>query len=337
MTAPNPEAPEPGQGISSVSREAKDLLLKLQAAGLGGGFLAGLGIDLAPIVEALPAELPVLEVRVEQPDSLFRLADRAIVNFEFQSTKEATDLRRFYRYQYAASEHYDSDVYTVVFYGPGITNAPSVLRRGSTVFTVTNVYIGLQESESVLADLRAKLGRGQLLDAADLARLKLLPLMAHQRPLPEVLRDAVSLASALPATERDPVIGTILGMAYNYVGQGIVDQLLGGPDVANPIEKFIEDALLRSNAEGKAQGITEGKAQGKAEGELEGAERGQIAGKRDDILDILAGRFGTVPPGTPDQVSRLTDLASLRSLVIEAATTDSLESFSRRLKQYDAL
>lgn len=317
MTEPNSEAPEPKPSVSSVAREAKDLLLKLQAAGLGGGFLASLGIDLAPIVEALPAELPVLEVRVEQPDSLFRLADRAIVNFEFQSTKEATDLRRFHRYQYAASEHYDAEVYTIVFYGPGITHAPSVLRRGSTVFTAINVYIGIQESESVLGDLRTKLGRGQQLDAADLARLKLLPLMTHQRPLPEVLRDAVSLAGALPATERDTVIGTILGMAYNYVGQGIIDQLLGGPDVANPIEKFIEDALLRRQAEG--------------------AERGQIVARRDDILDILTSRFGTVPPGTPDQVSRLTDLASLRSLVIEAATTDSLESFSRSLKRYEAV
>ncbi|HVC80809.1 MAG TPA: hypothetical protein VNL35_09975 [Chloroflexota bacterium] len=58
---------------------------------------------------------------------------------------------------------------------------------------------------------------------------------------------------------------------------------------------------------------------------------------QDDILDILTSRFGTVPPGTPDQVSRLTDLASLRSLVIEAATTDSLESFSRSLKHYEAV
>jgi hypothetical protein len=199
------------------------------------------------------------------------------------------------------------------------------------------VYIGIQESEAVLADLRTKLGRGQPFDAADLTRLKLVPLMAHRRPLPEVLRDAVSLAGALPQFERDPVIGTILGMAYNYVGQGIIDQLLGGPDVANPIEKFIEDALLRRQAEGKVAGLAEGKAEGKAEGEREGAERGQIVGKRDDILDILTSRFGTIPPGTPDQVSRLTDLASLRSLVIEAATTDSLESFSRSLRQYEVV
>lgn len=239
------EGSAPRRPVSSVAREAKDLLLKLQAAGLGGGFLASLGIDLPPIVEALPSELPILEVRVEQPDSLFRLANRAILQFEFQSTKDPTDLRRFYRYHYAVSEHYDSEVYTVVFYGPGISDAPSVLRRGSMVFTVTNVYIG----------------------------------------------------------------------------QKIVDQLLGGPGVANPLEKFIEDALLRRLAEGKA------------EGELEGVERGQIAAKRDDILAILASRFGTVPPGISEPVGQMTDVASLRSLVIEAATTNSLESFARHLEQ----
>jgi len=52
MTAPNAEAPEAKPPVSSVAREAKDLLLKLQAAGLGGEFLTSLGIDLAPIVRA---------------------------------------------------------------------------------------------------------------------------------------------------------------------------------------------------------------------------------------------------------------------------------------------
>ena len=62
----------------AVAREAKDILLKRLAGGLGGGFPAALGLELAPIVAVLPAELPVLSVRAEQPDNLFRLEDAAI-------------------------------------------------------------------------------------------------------------------------------------------------------------------------------------------------------------------------------------------------------------------
>lgn len=71
-----------GPAQQAVAREAKDILLKRLARGLRGGFPAFLGPDLAPIVEALPAELPVLRVQTEQPDTLFRLADADIVQFE---------------------------------------------------------------------------------------------------------------------------------------------------------------------------------------------------------------------------------------------------------------
>jgi hypothetical protein len=63
-----------------VSREAKDILLKYIADALRGDFPAALGLDLPPIVEPLPAELPTLEVRAEQPDRFYRLADTTILS-----------------------------------------------------------------------------------------------------------------------------------------------------------------------------------------------------------------------------------------------------------------
>jgi hypothetical protein len=215
------------QASTSIAREAKDILLKHLAAGLGGGFLASLGIELSPIVDALPADVPVLEVRVEQPDSLYRLADGAILHFEFQMTSDVADLRRFYRYNYAASEYYDSSVHTVVFYGPRVLEAPDIMLRGSITYVVRNIYVGRQDGEAVLGELREKLTRGESLGDVDLTRFKLLPLMAQSRPLTSVLVDAAELAGALVPALRDEVIGTMLGLAYNYLGQDIVDRLLG--------------------------------------------------------------------------------------------------------------
>jgi hypothetical protein len=313
----------PVGAASAVAREAKDLLLKLQAAGLGGGFLAGLGINLPPIVAALPAELPTLEVRVEQPDSLFRLADRAILHFEFQNTKDAGDLRRFYRYQHAVSEYYDTEVHTVVLYGPGISEAPDVLRRGSAVYTVHNVFIGLQDGEAVLTALRSKLSRGETLDEADLAQLKLLPLMGGRRPLQDVLRDAITLAERLPQPEHNTAIGTILGLAYNYVGQEKIDQLLGVGEVANALQKLVEDALLK------------GQAEGKAEGHAEGQEQGRIIAQREDIISILVSRFGPLPDGMQARIARINAPSRLRTLLLAAAGTDSLDSFAQALEEQD--
>ena len=186
--------------------EAKDILLKRLARGLRGGFPAFLGLDLAPIVEALPAELPVLRVQTEQPDTLFGLEDAAIVQFEFQMKRNPDDLERFYRIQFAVAEHYQCPVHTVVLYGPDVLDAPDTLDRGSVVFRVRNLYIGAQDREAVMAMLRERLATSQPLSEAEGTRLKLLPLMRQRRPLAEVLREVALLArGAAPRRARgDP-------------------------------------------------------------------------------------------------------------------------------------
>src|SRR5579871_6049460 len=81
----------------AVAREVKDLLLKRLAAAVPDTFLAVLGLDLPRVVAVESAELPMLEVRVEQPDLLLRLADGSLAHIEFQTTAGLDDLHRFYR------------------------------------------------------------------------------------------------------------------------------------------------------------------------------------------------------------------------------------------------
>ena len=241
----------------AVAREAKDILLKRLAGGLGG-FPAALGLDLAPIVEALPAELPVLSVRAEQPDNLFRLADAAIAQFEFQMKRNPDDLERFYRTQFAVADHYLCPVHTVVLYGPDVLDAPDTLDRGSAVFRVRNVYIGSMDGEAVVAMLRERMAGGQPLSEAEGTRLKLLPLMRQHRPLGEVLREVALLARGLPRAEREEILGTMVGLAYNYIGPEMREQLLEVLTMANALENLIADTLVRGRNEGKAEGRTEG-------------------------------------------------------------------------------
>src|SRR5260370_34008938 len=82
---PPPPASSPPDR-AQVVREAKDILLKRLAQSLQSTFLAGLGLDRAPIVAVLPAELPILEVRVQLPDLLFPPADARLLHLAFQTT-----------------------------------------------------------------------------------------------------------------------------------------------------------------------------------------------------------------------------------------------------------
>ena len=163
-------------------------------------------------MEALHAELPVPSVRAEQPDNLFRLADAAIVQFEFQMQRNPDDLERVYRTQFAVAEHYRCRVHTVVLYEPDVLEAPDTLDRGSAVFRVRNVHIGAMDGEAVVAMLRERIATGVPLSEAEAARIKLLPLMRQRR---EMLREVAVLARGLPRAEREEILGTMVGRAYN--------------------------------------------------------------------------------------------------------------------------
>ena len=55
-------------GQPRVARQSTDIVLKLIAAALGGDLFARFGVPLPPIVDALPTELPQLEVRTQHTD-----------------------------------------------------------------------------------------------------------------------------------------------------------------------------------------------------------------------------------------------------------------------------
>ena len=307
-----------------VAREAKDIVLKWLGAHLQGGFLTGLGLDLPEVVAVLPAELAVLAVRTEHPDLLLLMADDAILHPEFQTTLDPEGLRRFTRYNFAACEEYDKDVYTVVFYGPGIEEAPDTLRRGSHTFVVRNVFIGKMDGEAVVARLRERIAAGESPSEGERTRLKLLPLMGQRRPLQEVLAEVAVLVRGLPRAEREEIIGTMVGLAYNYVESEFTEQLLEVLQMANALENLIADTLV--------QGRTEGKAEGKAEGIAEG----MASGRREAILGVLSARLGPLPDGLRAELAPIADGPTLGRLLAAASTAGSLEEFRGALRNPNA-
>jgi predicted transposase YdaD len=327
----------PATERAQVAREARDILLKYMARGLRTGLLKALRLSLADIEEVLPAEVPLLEVHAEYPDLLFRLKDGRILHLEFQ-TDRVPDLQRFWLYHIAVALFYKTTVYTVVVYGRGIRRAPDSLDCGYYAFKVHNIYLSKQDGEKVLMDLRARLERGEELDEAARIELMLLPLMAVKRPLVEVIEDVARLAEQLPKAQRDEVIGTVIGLAYATIKESEATRLLEVLRMANAIEDFVTDLLLRGREEGRAEGRTEGREEGRAEGRIEGREEGRAEGmeegrleqQRVAVLDVLAVRFGPVPASIAERLDQVTDLARLRSLTSLAATVATVDDYVRQ-------
>jgi predicted transposase YdaD len=322
-----PPTTNPTTDRAQVAREARDILLKYMARGLRTGLLKALGLSLADIEEVLPAEVPLLEVHAEYPDLLFRLKDGRVLHIEFQ-TDRVPDLQRFWLYHVAVALFYKTVVYTVVVYGRGIRRAPDSLDCGFYPFKAHNIYLGKQDGEETLSRLRARLEGGEELDEAARIELMLLPLMAVKRPLVAVIEDIARLADRLPRQQRDEVIGTVIGLAYATIKESEATRLLEVLHMANAIEDFVVDLLLRGREEGRVEGRVEGREEGRAEGR----EEGQMAERRAVLLEILALRFGPVPASIVERLDQVTDLARLRALTSLAATAATVDDFVRHME-----
>ncbi|MDR1533748.1 MAG: hypothetical protein LBU64_01415, partial [Planctomycetota bacterium] len=86
----------------------------------------------------------------------------------------------------------------------------------------------------------------------------------------------------------------------------------------------VDYAREEGEIRGKAEGLVEGMAKGKVEGKVEG----QIQG----ILRVLATRFASAPDDIRRAVEAKTELSALETLLIHAATCDTLDDFRRKLR-----
>ena len=185
--------------------------------------------------------------------------------------------------------------------------APTTLDRGSHVFTVRNIYLGQRDGEAVVARLREVTGRGGELSSLERLDVMLLPLMRQSRPLPEVLREVAGLARALPQPVRDDVVGTMVGLAYNYLEPAVAEGLLEVLRVANALENLVADALEK------------------------GGIAALVKGRQEDILSVLVTRLGPIPEEIQRRVEQVGDPAVLRELVRVAAAVNTVAEFEAAL------
>jgi predicted transposase/invertase (TIGR01784 family) len=104
-------------------------------------------------------------------------------------------------------------------------------------------------------------------------------------------------------------------------------------------EAYLDDAEIRGRAEGKAEGLEEGEIKGLAkgleEGDIKGLAKGKteglVEGQIQGILRVLTARFASTPDDIRQAVEAKTDLSALETLLIHAATCDTLDDFRRKL------
>jgi hypothetical protein len=238
-----------------VPRQSTDIVLKLIAAALGGDLFARFGVPLPPIFEALPTELPRLEVRTQRTDQLFPPGRRLHPSFgvpDHAAPRRAHALLRLQPGRLPAVSAARVDRRALWGRHP---QRPDTWQYGSQNVRVQNILVGQEDGVAVLQRLHEKAARGEPFTATDRVDLIFSPLMRQSRPVQDVLREAAPLTQHLPAAQQEPTVGALLGLAYHYVEEDVVRAILEELSMANPLQELIDERVAQGEARGKREAL----------------------------------------------------------------------------------
>ncbi|HZS92463.1 MAG TPA: hypothetical protein VFE42_33865 [Chloroflexota bacterium] len=287
-----------------LSQHAMDAIFKLEAQQLGAALGRRFGINLPPIVRHFPTELPVVDVHLEQLDSVFELADEDLLHLEFQTVHRRETLPRFLLYDAYLIERFGRRVHTVVFYGAQVDVTPDPIDGGSVQYSVYNVLLGQEDGEATYQRLQQQLERSSGLSAEDRLDLIFLPLMRHVRERREVVTETVALAQQLPERQQRQAVAALIGLGHQYLDEEELNILVEGLMSTTLGQRLLE--------------------RGREEGQREGLERA--------ILHVLTTRVGPVPPAMRTRLAEVEDLQRLEVLLDRAMNAQSLEEFAQALR-----
>jgi len=147
--------------------------------------------------------------------------------------------------------------------------------------------------------------------------------MAHHRSFEETVTAALELARTLPEGQQQRAVGTLLALAYHYVGRESFDRLVEDLMATNVLESVLERSLR--------QGLERGMAQGLEQGHEQGLEQGRAQARRDDILKVVSSRFGPLSESLVARISAISEPAQLDTLFDLSLSAPTLDDFSQVL------
>jgi len=100
------------------------------------------------------------------------------------------------------------------------------------------------------------------------------------------------------------------------------------------MEMQFKEAIMAYEAEVRQPYITSVERLAIQEGRQQGLQEGLQQGLQHDLIDVLDARFGYVPPAIGQRIEQLGDIPTLRQLLRQAVTIESLEAFAALLPAF---
>lgn len=199
-----------------IAYQNKDILFKILGQTYKEKSFAAYGIDLPPIRELLPTNLPKISANTKDIDNLFLLEDGtyAIVDYEAEfkklnKIKYLNYITRVMEKYYKEDENFDLRL--IVIYTGDVKSAEPTFETKCLTLRTEQAFLSHIDGEAAYNTIRQKIHSGEVLEDDDLMKLVILPLTV---PGPEgkqkMLEKVVELAEQI--TDEEQRIFTLSGV-----------------------------------------------------------------------------------------------------------------------------
>lgn len=199
-----------------IAYQNKDILFKILGQTYKEKSFAAYGIDLPPIRELLPTNLPKISANTKDIDNLFLLEDGtyAIVDYEAEfkklnKIKYLNYITRVMEKYYKEDENFDLRL--IVIYTGDVKSAEPTFETKCLTLRTEQAFLSHIDGEAAYNTIRQKIHSGEVLEDDDLMKLVILPLtVPGPEGKQEMLEKVVELAEQI--TDAEQRIFTLSGV-----------------------------------------------------------------------------------------------------------------------------
>jgi len=212
-----------------IAHQNKDIIFKLLSEYYKNKTFAVYGLDLPPVKQILPTNLPAVLVDEKRMDNKFLLADDSILILEYESSGDAKNLIKYAHYAFRVSEAYQEGeprkVTIVVIYTGDVKSAPARLDIGCMQLRVRQVFLSRFNGKGMRVELERKVRAGEPLTDEDVMRFIILPLTAL-KDKQEMIETTVNLAKEVEEEDKQRfIIAGILTATDKFIDKNYSNKL----------------------------------------------------------------------------------------------------------------
>ena len=210
----------------------KDILFKILGQTYKEKSFAAYGIDLPPIRELLPTDLPKIAANEKSIDNLFLLEDGTYAIVDYESVYKKANKIKYLNYIARIMEKYFKEDETfnlrlIVIYTSDVQSAEPTLETDCFTLRTEQAFLSHIDGEAAFREIQGKLQSGIPLADDDLMRLVILPLtVPGSEGKQEMLEKVVDLAEQI--TDEEQRIFTLSGVIVasdKFINREYLDQI----------------------------------------------------------------------------------------------------------------